>query len=332
VDTAALPDLAAIRAAAARIAPHVHRTPVLTSSSIDAEVGARLFFKCENLQKIGAFKARGATNAVFALAPELAARGVVTHSSGNHGAALAFAARRRGIPAWVVMPENAPRVKIANVAREGATIRFCAPTVAAREAACAEVERESGATLIHPFDHVDVIAGQGTAALELVEAVPDLDAVVAPCGGGGLLSGTAIAVRALAPKVRVFGAEPANADDAARSLASGRVEPLAPTTTIADGLRTTLAPRTLAALRAHVEAIGTCSEEAIVRAMRLTWERMKIVVEASSAVPLACLLEGSLALRGARVGVVLSGGNVDLDALPWQHTGAAAAGATGGRG
>jgi threonine dehydratase len=328
VDTAALPDLAAIRAAAARIAPHVHRTPVLTSSSIDAEVGARLFFKCENLQKIGAFKARGATNAVFALAPELAARGVVTHSSGNHGAALAFAARRRGIPAWVVMPENAPRVKIANVAREGATIRFCAPTVAAREAACAEVERESGATLIHPFEHLDVIAGQGTAALELVEAVPDLDAVVAPCGGGGLLSGTAIAVRALAPEVRVFGAEPANADDAARSLASGRVEPLAPTTTIADGLRTTLAPRTLAALRAHVEAIGTCSEEAIVRAMRLTWERMKIVVEASSAVPLACLLEGSLALRGARVGVVLSGGNVDLDALPWQHAGAAAAGAT----
>ncbi len=311
MDTAALPDLAAIRAAAARIAPHVHRTPVLTSSSIDAEVGAHLFFKCENLQKIGAFKARGAINAVFALAPELAARGVVTHSSGNHGAALAYAARR--------------------VAREGATIRFCAPTVAAREAACAEVEQESGATLIHPFDHFDVIAGQGTAALELVEAVPDLDAVVAPCGGGGLLSGTTIAVHALAPAVRVFGAEPANADDAARSLATGRVEPLAATTTIADGLRTTLSPRTLAALRAHVEAIGTCSEEAIVRAMRLTWERMKIVVEASSAVPLACLLEGSLPLRGARVGVVLSGGNVDLDALPWQHAGAAAAGASGGR-
>jgi threonine dehydratase len=314
-----LPDLAAIRAAAARIAPHVHRTPVLTSSSIDDEVGARLFFKCENLQKIGAFKARGATNAVFALAPEVAVRGVVTHSSGNHGAALAYAARRRGIPAWVVMPENAPKVKIANVAREGAAIRFCAPTVAAREAACAEVERESGATLIHSFDHADVIAGQGTAALELIEAVPDLDAVIAPCGGGGLLSGTAIAVHALAPAVRVFGAEPANADDAARSLASGRVEPLAATTTIADGLRTTLAPRTLAAIRAHVEAIGTCSEEGIVRAMRLTWERMKIVIEASSAVPLACLLEGTLAVRGLRVGIVVSGGNVDLDELPWQR-------------
>jgi threonine dehydratase len=319
VDAHPLPDLAAIRAAAARIAPHVHRTPVLTSSSIDDEVGARLFFKCENLQKIGAFKARGATNAVFALAPEVAVRGVVTHSSGNHGAALAYAARRRGIPAWVVMPENAPKVKIANVAREGAAIRFCAPTVAAREAACAEVERESGATLIHPFDHADVIAGQGTAALELIEAVPDLDAVIAPCGGGGLLSGTAIAVHALAPAVRVFGAEPANADDAARSLASGRVEPLAATTTIADGLRTTLAPRTLAAIRAHVEAIGTCSEEGIVRAMRLTWERMKIVIEASSAVPLACLLEGTLAVRGLRVGIVVSGGNVDLDELPWQR-------------
>ena len=318
VDVPPLPGLADIRAAAARIAPHVHRTPVLTSSSLDAEAGVRLFFKCENLQKVGAFKARGATNAVFALAPELAARGVVTHSSGNHGAALAYAARRRGVPAWVVMPENAPKVKIANVARAGATIRFCAPTVAAREAACAEVERESGATLIHPFDHADVIAGQGTAALELLDAVPDLDAVIAPCGGGGLLSGTAIAAHGLDPRVRVFGAEPANADDAARSLASGRVEPLAATTTIADGLRTTLAPRTLAALRAHVEAIGTCTEAGIVAAMRLTWERLKIVIEPSSAVPLACLLEGALALRGARVGIVLSGGNIDLDALPWQ--------------
>ena len=319
MDAALLPDLAAIRAAAVRIAPHVHRTPVLASSSLDGEAGARLFFKCENLQKIGAFKARGATNAVFALAPDIAARGVVTHSSGNHGAALAYAARRRGIPAWVVMPENAPRVKIANVAREGATIRFCAPNVAARESACAQVERESGATLIHPFDHFDVIAGQATAALELLAEVPDLDVVVAPCGGGGLLSGTAIVARALSPRIRVLGAEPAHADDAARSFASGHIEPLPATTTIADGLRTTLAPRTLAAIRAHVEAIGTCSEEGIVRAMRLTWERMKIVIEASSAVPLACLLEGALAVRGLRVGIVLSGGNVDLDELPWQR-------------
>lgn len=313
-----LPDLAAIRAAQARIAPHVHRTPVLTSSSIDGEVGARLHFKCENLQKIGAFKARGAVNAVFSLPADVAGRGVVTHSSGNHGAALAYAARRRGIPAWVVMPENAPKVKIANVAREGATIRFCVATVAAREAACAEVQGESGATLIHPFDNAEVIAGQGTAALELLADVPDLDAVVAPCGGGGLLSGTAIAAHGLSARLRVLGAEPAQADDAARSLASGRVEPLPTTTTIADGLRTTLSPRTLAALRAHVEAIGTCSEDAIVRAMRLIWERMKLVIEPSSAVPLACLLEGTLPLRGARVGVLLSGGNVDLDRLPWQ--------------
>jgi threonine dehydratase len=317
-DPLLLPDLAAIRTAAARIAPHVHRTPVLTSSSIDAEVGARLHFKCENLQKIGAFKARGAANAVFALTESAAVRGVVTHSSGNHGAALAYAARRRGIPAWVVMPENAPKVKIANVAREGATIRFCAPNVAAREAACAEVQRESGASLIHPFDDAEVIAGQGTAALELLAEVPDLGVLIAPCGGGGLLSGTAIAAHGLSPRMRVLGAEPAQADDAARSLASGRVEPLPSATTLADGLRTTLSPRTLGALRNHVEAIGTCSEEGIVRAMRLTWERLKIVIEPSSAVPLACLLEGTLSARGARIGVLLSGGNVDLDHLPWQ--------------
>ena len=313
-----LPDLAAIRAAHARIAPHVHRTPVLTCRSIDAEAGATLFFKCENFQKIGAFKARGATNAVYSLAEDVARRGVVTHSSGNHGAALAYAAARRGVPAWVVMPDNAPKVKQENVRRCGATIRFCAPTVDAREAACAEVRRETGATLVHPFDDERVIAGQGTAALELLADVPGLDIVIAPCGGGGLLSGTAIATRGVAPGVRVYGAEPANADDATRSFASGRVEPLPAAVTIADGLRTTLAPRTLAAIRAHVDAMGTCSEEAIVRAMRMVWERMKIVIEPSSAVPLACLLERTLDARGARAGVILSGGNVDLDHLPWQ--------------
>ncbi len=314
----ALPDLAAIRAAQARIAPHVHRTPVLTCHSIDAEAGATLFFKCENFQKVGAFKARGATNAVYSLGDDVARRGVVTHSSGNHGAALAYAAARRGIPAWVVMPDNAPKVKQENVRRFGATIRYCAPTVDAREAACAEVQRESGATLVHPFDDERVIAGQGTAALELLADVPGLDIVIAPCGGGGLLSGTAIATRGVAPGVRVFGAEPANADDATRSFASGRVEPLPATVTIADGLRTTLSPRTLAAIRAHVDAMGTCSEEAIVHAMRMVWERMKIVIEPSSAVPLACLLERTLDARGVRAGVILSGGNVDLDHLPWQ--------------
>jgi threonine dehydratase len=314
----ALPDLDAIRTAQARIAPFVHRTPVLSCRSLDAEVGARLFFKAENLQRTGAFKARGATNAVFALSDAEARRGVVTHSSGNHGAALAYAAQRRGIPAYVVMPENAARVKQDNVRRRGATIRFCAPTIAARDTACAEVQRETGATLVHPFDDARVIAGQGTAALELIDESPALDVVIAPVGGGGLLSGTAIAVKSLDRSVRVFGAEPANADDAARSFRSGRIEPLPAATTIADGLRTTLSPRTLAAIRAGVDAIGTASEAAIVRAMRMTWERMKIVVEPSAAVPLACLLERSLDVHGAAVGIILSGGNVDLDRLPWQ--------------
>ena len=317
--SAALPDLAAIRAAHARIAPHVHRTPVLTSASLDAETGARLYFKCENFQKIGAFKARGACNAVFSLDADEARNGVVTHSSGNHGAALAYAARRRGIPAWVVMPDNAPKVKQDNVRRLGATVRFCAPTVAARETACADVQRETGATLIHPFDNAHVIAGQGTAAVELLDQAGRLDIIVAPCGGGGLLSGTAIAAKSLQPGIRVFGAEPANAGDAAAGFRSGRIESLPPTSTIADGLRTVLAPRTFAAIRAHVDTLETCSEEAIVRAMRMTWERMKIVIEPSAAVPLGCLLERTLDVAGASVGIILSGGNVDLDHLPWQE-------------
>ena len=312
-----LPDLADIRAAHARIAGLVHRTPVMTCASIDAEIGASLNFKCEHLQKIGAFKARGACNAVFSLPDDIAGRGVVTHSSGNHGAALAYAASRRGIPAWVVMPDNAPKVKQDNVRRFGARVRLCAPTVAAREAACAEVERDTGASLVHPFDDPRVIAGQGTAALELCETIPGLDVVVAPCGGGGLLSGTAIAVGSVSAGTRVMGAEPANADDAARSFASGRMEPLAGTTTIADGLRTSLSPRTLAAIRERVSAFHTCSEQGIVRAMRMIFERMNQVVEPSAAVPLASLLEHPTAVRGMRVGVILSGGNVDLDRLPW---------------
>ena len=316
--SAPLPDLAALRAAHARIAPHIHRTPVLTCAAIDADVGARLYFKCENFQKIGAFKARGATNAVLSLTDDEARRGVVTHSSGNHGAALAYAAARRGMPSWVVMPENAAQVKQENVRRFGATVRLCAPTVAAREAVCAEVLTATGATLVHPFDDDRVIAGQGTAALELLDEIADLDAIVAPVGGGGLLSGTAIAAGALRPGIAVHGAEPANADDAARSFASGRVEPVAATATIADGLRTTLSPRTLGALRAHVASIGLATEEGIVRSMRMTWERMKIVIEPSSAVPLACLLEGTLSGKGKRIGIIVSGGNVDLDHLPWQ--------------
>lgn len=317
-ERSALPDLAAIRSAHARIAAHVHRTPVMTCRALDAQVGARLFFKCENFQRIGAFKARGAVNAVLSLADDDAQKGVVTHSSGNHGAALAYAAARRRIRAFVVMPGNAARVKQDNVRALGATIRFSEASALSRESLCEEVRRETGATLIHPFDNAEVIAGQGTAALELLEDVPDLDLVIAPIGGGGLLSGTAIAAKGVRPAIRVFGAEPANADDAARGFRSGRVEPVSSSTTVADGLRSPVSARTLGAVRAHVEAIGTATEDAILLAMRLTWEKMKIVIEPSAAVPLACLLERTLGAGGARVGIILSGGNVDLDRLPWQ--------------
>jgi threonine dehydratase len=267
---------------------------------------------------VGAFKARGACNAVFSLDDAQARRGVVTHSSGNHGAALAYAAQRRGIPAYVVMPDNAAQVKLANVAGFGAIIRLCAPTQAAREQACADVGRETGATLVHPYDDVRVIAGQGTAALELLAAEPELDVIIAPIGGGGLISGTAIAAHGHSPRIGVLGAEPAGADDAARSFLSGKVEALPSPTTIADGLRATLSERTFRAIRQHVSAIGTASEEGIARAMRMTWEKMKIIIEPSSAVPLACLIEGTLSVRGKRVGVIITGGNVDLDRLPWQ--------------
>jgi threonine dehydratase len=312
-------DLVAIRAAHARIRPHVHRTPVLTSRSLDAVAEAALFFKCENLQKVGAFKARGACNAVFSLDDAEARRGVVTHSSGNHGAAVAWAAVRRGIPAWVVMPENSAEIKKAAVQGLGATVRFCAPTLEARDTTCAAVQAETGALLVHPYDDWRVIAGQGTAALELLEEIPDLDAIITPVGGGGLLSGTAIASRGIKPSIHVYGAEPAGADDAWRSLQSGRIVPQTDPRTIADGLRSSLGVKTFAVLSTLVDAIGTTSEEAIVRAMRLTWDKLKLVIEPSSAVPLATLLERKLPVAGLRVGIVISGGNVDLDRLPWQH-------------
>lgn len=313
------PAYADVLEARSRIAPHVRKTPVLTSSLLDREIGARLHFKCENLQAVGAFKARGATNAVMALPDDVARRGVVTHSSGNHGAALAYAASLRGIPAWIVMPENAPAAKQANVRAHGGEIRFCAPTLEAREATCAQVQRETGATLVHPFDDNFVIAGQGTAALELLDQVHSLDVVMTPCGGGGLLSGTAIAVRGARSHVLVYGAEPRGADDAQRSLAAGHVVPQDNPRTIADGLRTSLSERTFAVLARDVEGIVTCSEESIVAAMRLSWETLKVIIEPSSAVPLACLLERTLALPGREVGIVITGGNVDLDHLPWQR-------------
>jgi len=312
-------DLAAVRAAHARIRPHVHRTPMLTSRSLDAAADSKLFFKCENLQKVGAFKARGACNAVFSLDDAEARRGVITHSSGNHGAAVAWAAGRRGIPAWVVMPENSAEIKKAAVQGLGATVRFCAPTLEARDTTCAAVLAETGAVLVHPYDDWRVIAGQGTAALELLEEIPDLDAIITPVGGGGLLSGTAIASRGMKPSIRIYGAEPAGADDAWRSLQSGRIVPQTDPRTIADGLRSSLGVKTFAVLSTLVDAIGTTSEEAIVRAMRLTWDKLKLVIEPSSAVPLAALLERKLPVAGLRVGIVISGGNVDLDRLPWQH-------------
>lgn len=305
-----------IRAAHARIAARVHRTPVWTSERLDEEVGARLFFKGENLQKVGAFKARGACNAVFSLPDEVAARGVVTHSSGNHGAALAWAARARGIPAHVIMPANAAAPKQRAVAAYGARVVFCEPTLAAREATCARVQAQTGATLIHPYNDRRVIAGQGTAAVELLEQVPGLDCVMVPVGGGGLLSGTGVAVKALQPGTRVIGAEPAQADDASQSLRAGRIVHTS-ADTIADGLRSPLGELDFPLIVAHVDDIVTVSEAAIVAAMRRMWEILKVIVEPSSAVPLAALREGRWAVPGGRVGVIVTGGNVDLDALPW---------------
>ncbi|HUO86527.1 MAG TPA: pyridoxal-phosphate dependent enzyme [Thermoanaerobaculia bacterium] len=322
----ALPDLAAIRAAAGRIAPWVRRTPVLTSSSTDRRAGGHLFFKAEPFQRTGAFKFRGAANAVAALGGEVPAAGVVTHSSGNHGAALALAARLRGIPCRVVMPEGSPRVKREAVAGYGAEIVSCAASAEAREETCSRLVAESGARLVHPYDDPEVIAGQGTAVLELLAEVGELAAVVVPIGGGGLASGTALALAEAAPRTAVVGAEPAAADDAARSLASGHRQghPPGPVETIADGLKAPLSERTFQALSAHLREVVTVEEPAIVEAMRWVWERMKVVIEPSAAVAVAALLDGRLAARLAagqqgppRIGVVLSGGNVDLDRLPW---------------
>jgi len=307
-----------IRAAQVRIADKIHRTPVLTGATLDADCGGHLFFKCENFQKIGAFKARGATNAVFALTDAEAARGVVTHSSGNHAAALARAARLRGIAALVVMPTNAPRAKIDSVRRQGGSITFCEPTLAAREATCARIMAETGARLVHPFDDYAVMAGQGTATLELLEQAPDLDLVIVPVGGGGLLCGTAVAAKGLRPGIRVLGAEPAGADDAAQSFAAGRIVVIDTVATIADGLRTpTIGAKNFPLIQQHVDGIVTVSEAGIVAAMRRIWEVLKIIIEPSCAVPYAAIMEGKIDARGRRVGIILTGGNVDLDALPW---------------
>jgi threonine dehydratase len=315
------PTLNDLRAAAERIRPFAHRTPVLTCESLDRQVGAKVFLKCENLQRVGAFKFRGACNAVYSLSDAEAARGVATHSSGNHAQALALAARLRGIPAHIVMPSNAPAVKKAAVAGYGGRITLCEPTLAAREATLRRVVDETGAEVVHPYNDARVIAGQGTAALELLAEIPGLDAVLAPVGGGGLLSGTAIAVTEASPGTRVIAGEPEGADDAFRSLEAGRIMPSTSPKTVADGLLTSLGELTFAIIRARVERIVTVSEEAILAAMRFTWERAKIVIEPSAAVPLAVLWERKIDLGGKRVGVILSGGNVDLDRLPFQGRG-----------
>jgi threonine dehydratase len=311
------PTLADIRMAAERIRPFAHRTPVLTCASLDRAVGAQVFLKCENLQRVGAFKFRGACNAVFSLAEQEAARGVVCHSSGNHAQALALAARLRGVPAHIVMPSNAPGVKKAAVAGYGGQITFCEPTLEAREAAQAAVVARTGATIVHPYNDLRVIAGQGTAALELLTDHPDLDVILAPVGGGGLLSGTAIAAQGLAPAIRVIAAEPEAADDACRSMAAGRIIPSLDPKTIADGLLTSLGDLTFPIIRERVERIVPVSEAGIVAAMKFVWERAKLVIEPSAAVPVALLWERRFDLTGLRVGVILSGGNVDLEKLPW---------------
>jgi threonine dehydratase len=314
------PSLDDLRDAAARIAPYARRTPVFTSRTLDEMTGAACFFKCENFQRAGAFKFRGACNAVFSLSGAEAAHGVVTHSSGNHAQALALAAGLRGIPAHIVMPRTVLAVKQAAVAGYGGRITLCEPTLAAREDATVRIQRDTGAELVHPYNDYRVIAGQGTAALELCEEVPALDAVIAPVGGGGLLSGTAIAITALCPGAAIYGAEPAAADDALRSLRAGRILPAGNPKTVADGLLTSLGDKTFPIIKKLVRDIVAVSEDEIVSAMRLVWERMKLVIEPSAAVAVAALLRHREGLSGARVGVILSGGNVDLDRLPWGGT------------
>lgn len=307
-----------IHEAAERIKPHIHRTPVMTNKSLDAQVGAQVFMKCENFQKVGAFKFRGASNAVWSLTDDEAGRGVCTHSSGNHAQALALAAKERGIPAHIVMPNNAPQVKKNAVAGYGGKITFCEPTLAARESTLEKIRRETGANVVHPYDNEKVIAGQGTAVLELLEDVPGLDVVLAPVGGGGLLGGTSIAATETKKGIRVIAAEPEMADDAYRSMREGKIIPSQNPKTIADGLLTSLGSLTFPIIQKRVEQIVTVSETGILESMKFIWERAKIVIEPSAATVIAVLWERKIDLRGLKVGVILSGGNVDLERLPWQ--------------
>jgi threonine dehydratase len=314
------PSLGDIHQAHRRISPYILTTPIFTSESLDAMAGARLYFKCENLQKTGSFKARGATNAIMQLSDAEAARGIVTVSSGNHAAAVARAAALRHVPAYIVMPSNSPASKRRAVESYGGKITYCEPTMTAREAAAKKLLAETGGVLVHPYNDLRVVAGQGTAAVEILDRVPDLDYLLVPVSGGGLISGCAIAAKSMRPTVRVIGCEPAGADDAFRSMASGRIEPSVNPQTIADGLRAELCPLTFAVLRERVDRIVTVTEAEIVSTMRVLWERLKLVVEPSGAVPAAPALTGALgpATAGKKIAVLLSGGNVDLDNLPFQ--------------
>ncbi|MEK6752611.1 MAG: pyridoxal-phosphate dependent enzyme [Chloroflexota bacterium] len=307
-----------IRQAAQRIKPYAHRTPVLTNESLNQQVGAQVFLKCENLQKVGAFKFRGACNAVYSLSDEEAARGVCTHSSGNHAAALALAAKMRGIPAYIVMPNNAPSVKKNAVAGYGGRITFCEPTLEARESTLDGIRLDTGANVIHPYNDERVIAGQGTAALELLEDIPDLDAIIAPVGGGGLLSGTSIAATEIKMGIRVIAGEPEMANDAYRSMEAGEIIPSVNPKTIADGLLTSLGNLTFPIIQKNVEQIVNVSEAGIIASMKFVWERAKIIIEPSSAVAIGVLWEKKINLNGIKIGVIISGGNVDLEKLPWQ--------------
>ena len=310
-------DAADVRRAAERIQPHAHRTPVAHSRNLDALTGATLAFKCENLQRIGAFKFRGACNAVWSLGDTEAKRGVVTHSSGNHGAALALAAQTRGVPAHVVVPEDAIASKVAAIRAYGATLHFCAPTLEARDAAAERIRAETGATMVHPFTDPAVIAGQGTATLELIEQAGPLDALIAPVGGGGLISGSSIAAHSLLPDLPIYAAEPEGAADAFESLRRGeRVTDIVPHT-VCDGLRAGIGPIDFALMREHRVTVLPVSDAETIAAMRLIWERMKIIVEPSSATVLAAVLRHRQHFAGRRVGLILTGGNVDLDHLPW---------------
>ncbi len=312
------PNYSNILEAADRIALHAHKTPVFTSDSSNQKAETELFFKCENFQKVGAFKFRGASNAVFSLSDEDASKGVATHSSGNHAQALALSAKLRNIPAFVVMPRNAPPVKIAAVKGYGAEVILCEPTQAARESTLEKVVADTGATFIHPYDNVNVIAGQGTAAVELLSEVPDLDIIITPVGGGGLLSGTAIAAKHIKPDIQVIGAEPQLADDAYRSFKSGKHIPLEKTDTIADGLRTSLSERTFSIIHDKVDDIVTVSEASIIRDMKWIWERMNMIIETSCAVPVSAVFDKKIDVKGKKVGIIITGGNVDLSKLPWQ--------------